>query len=77
MELSKAFRRFRKEFGLTQKAVAEHANVGERTYQEYEYGNVVPSSTVLIAIAEYYDISLDYLVGRTDQTKVCRLKTGG
>ena len=72
MEVSSAFRRFRKEFGLTQKEVAEHANVDVRTYQNYEYGKLVPSAKVLISIAEYYDISLDYLVGRTKQTKVHR-----
>ena len=66
MDLSNAFRRFRKEFGLTQKEVAEHAHVDVRTYQNYEYGEIVPSATVLIAIANHYDVSLDYLVGRSD-----------
>ena len=53
MDLSGAFKRFRNEFGQTQKEVAEHANVGVRTYQEYEYGKVVPTATVLIAIAKF------------------------
>ncbi len=41
MNLSKALRRFRNEFGQTQKEVAEHANVDVRTYQNYEYGEIV------------------------------------
>ncbi|WP_337400094.1 helix-turn-helix transcriptional regulator [Congzhengia sp.] len=72
MNLSKALRRFRNEFGQTQKEVAEHANVDVRTYQNYEYGEIVPSATVLIAIAEFYNVSIDYLVGRTDNPKIYR-----
>ena len=72
MTLASALKRFRKDYHLTQKEVAEHANVDVRTYQNYEYSKLVPSAAVLIAIAEYYDISLDYLVGRTEQTKVYR-----
>lgn len=66
MQLSDALKRFRKEYKLTQKAAAETAGVAERVYQSYEYGKVVPTATVLIALADYYDISLDYLVGRSD-----------
>ncbi|HBL82970.1 MAG TPA: XRE family transcriptional regulator [Clostridiales bacterium] len=72
MVLSKAFKRFRKEFNQTQKEVAEHANVDVRTYQNYEYGEIVPSATVLIAIADFYNVSIDYLVGRTDNPKINR-----
>lgn len=72
MSVSKGLKRFRKEYGLTQKEVAEHANVGVRTYQEYEYGKVVPTATVLIAIANFYNVSIDYLVGRTDNPKIYR-----
>ena len=69
MDLPNAFRRFRKEFGLKQKEVAEHAHVDVRTYQNYEYGNIVLSATVLIAIANHYNVSLDYLVGRSHNPK--------
>ena len=72
MYLANALKRFRKDFNLTQKEVAAHANVDVRTYQSYEYCKFIPTATVLIAIAEYYDISLDYLVGRTEQTRVNR-----
>lgn len=66
MELSSALKRFRKEFKITQKQAAAASNVSERNYQDYEYGKVVPSATVLIALADYFDVSLDYLVGRSD-----------
>ena len=72
MDLSGAFKRFRNEFCQTHKEVAEHANVGVRTYQEYEYGKVVPTATVLIAIAKFYNVSIDYLVGLTDNPNISR-----
>lgn len=66
MQLSDALRRFRKTFKITQKQAATAASVSERNYQDYEYGRVVPTATVLIALADYFDVSLDYLVGRSD-----------
>lgn len=69
MELSDAFKRFRKYAKITQKQAAQAAGVGERLYQSYEYGKVVPSATVLIALADFFDVSLDYLVGRSDDPR--------
>lgn len=66
MELSDAFKRFRKQVKITQKQAAVAANVSERNYQDYEYGRVVPSATVLISLADYFDVSIDYLVGRSN-----------
>ena len=66
MSLSEALRRFRKSVKITQKQAAEVAGVAERVYQAYEYGKVIPAATVLIAIADYFDVSLDYLCGRSD-----------
>lgn len=66
MDLSCALRRFRKTYKVTQKQAAIASGVTERNYQDYEYGKVVPSATVLISLADYFDVSLDYLVGRSD-----------
>ena len=66
MSLSEALRRFRKSVKITQKQAAEVAGVAERVYQSYEYGKVIPAATVLIAIADYFDVSLNYLCGRSD-----------
>lgn len=67
MLLPDALKRFRKEYKVTQKRAAEISGVAERVFQSYEYGKVVPTVTVLIAIADYFDVSLDYLVGRSDE----------
>lgn len=66
MQLSDALRRCRRTYALTQKQAAQIAGVAERVYQSYEYGKVIPSAAVLIATADHLDISLDYLVGRSD-----------
>lgn len=66
MQLSDALRRFRKFYNITQKQASNVAGVAVRVYQAYEYGKVVPTATVLIALADYFDVSLDYLCGRSD-----------
>lgn len=72
MELKEALKNFRKNLGLTQKQVASAIGVAETAYQRYEYGKVVPSATVLIDIAESFNVSIDYLVGRTDNPMINR-----
>ena len=66
MTLSESLKRARQALKITQKRAAEIAGVAERVYQSYEYGKVVPTVSVLIALADYFDISLDYLCGRSD-----------
>ncbi len=65
-ELSAQFKKIRTEKGLTQKQVADGIGITEQAYQRYEYGKTVPSALVLISLADYFDVSLDYLVGRSD-----------
>lgn len=66
VNLAAQFKKVRTERNLTQKQTAEGIGVTEQAYQRYEYGKVVPSATVLIALADFYDVSLDYLCGRSD-----------
>ena len=56
----------RKDRGLTQKQVADALKITEVSYQRYEYGSVRPRIEMLIALADYFDVSLDYLVGRSN-----------
>lgn len=64
MELSKALKRCRKFKHITQKQAAAAAGVTESMYQFYEYGKNEPTARILIALADYFDVPLDYLVGR-------------
>lgn len=72
MPLPDALKRFRKQYKVTQKQAASVAGVAERVYQSYEYGKVVPTASVLIALADAFAVSLDYLVGRTDNPEINR-----
>ncbi len=63
-------KKIRKSKKVTQKAAAAAAGISERNYQEWEYGKVKPAFDSLIALADYFDVSLDYLVGRTDNPAV-------
>ena len=65
-DLGASFKKIRIEKMLTQKQVATGIGVGERQYQYYEYGEKVPSALLLISLADYFDVSIDYLVGRSD-----------
>ncbi len=58
--------KLRKERHLTQKLVAEGVNVTEIAIQNYEAGRRKPNYDILISLADYFDVSLDYLVGRSD-----------
>lgn len=51
---------------ITQKQMASIFDVTERAYQRYEGNQSTPHYHVLIALADYFDVSLDYLVGRSD-----------
>lgn len=66
MTVADSLRRFRKEFNLTQRAVAEAVGMNETAYQRYERGTREPAFKQLLAIAEAFNVSIDYLVGRVD-----------
>ena len=51
---------------LYQRELAEQLGISIRGYQCYETGEHEPGVKKLIALADYYNVSIDYLVGRTD-----------
>lgn len=59
----------RRERHATQKEVAAALQMTERSYQRIEAAEVKPSFDTLIALADYFDVSLDYLVGRSDNPR--------
>ena len=65
-ELSKRLTELKNSRKLMQKQVAEGTGVPLRTYQRYENGEREPSASILLALATYFDVSADYLLGRTD-----------
>lgn len=64
--LSQRLKQCRKEKGYTQGQVAIYCDITEKTYQNYELNTREPRLEILIRIANLFDVSLDYLAGRTD-----------
>lgn len=54
----------RKEKNITQEELAKILNTQQRTYSGYEIGRSEPTIETLTKLADYYNVSLDYLVGR-------------
>ena len=64
--LAKRLKELRESRRVYQKEMAEYLGLSPRGYQDYETNQNDPKLKTLIAIADYYNVSIDYLVGRTD-----------
>ena len=65
-------RDLREDADLTQRQVGEAINVPQRTYAYYESGQRMLPPQVLCALADFYHVSVDYLLGRTEKRDVNR-----
>ncbi|MCI9274263.1 MAG: helix-turn-helix transcriptional regulator [Clostridiales bacterium] len=68
--LAARLKQCRKEKGFTQREVAIYCDISEKAYQNYELMTREPKLEVLLKIAEIFQVSLDYLVGRTEKKQV-------
>lgn len=59
-------RQLMKEKGVTQSKLAEAANVSDPTIHFYYHGTNLPRMEVLIALAKFFDVTTDYLLGLED-----------
>ena len=66
VENYKRIRDLREDHDLTQAAVGAAINVPQRTYAYYESGQRMIPPRVLCALADFYHVSVDYLLNRTD-----------
>lgn len=69
----KRLRDLREDHDLTQKELANIVNCSQRVYSNYECGQVEPSLETLIKICDFYNISVDYLLGRTDNPNILKI----
>lgn len=67
MQKYQRIRDLREEADLTQKQVGEAINVPQRTYAYYESGQRMVPPQVLCALADFYNVSVDYILGRVDE----------
>lgn len=66
--LAERLLKLRSERKLSRREVAASTHMTERTYQRYENAERDPSAPSLLALADFYGVSADYLLGRTDET---------
>ena len=59
----------RKNINKTQRDVAIYLGLSESNYQKYELSKNEPKMATLNKLADYFDVSIDYLTGRSDNPK--------
>lgn len=65
----KNLRGIREDRDIKQKEIAAYLNVSQNTYSQYETGVISLTAEVLIKLADYYGVSIDYLLDRTNNPK--------
>lgn len=65
----KRIRNLREDKDLTQQEIADFLHISQTTYSRYENGNLDIPSIVLIRLADFHKVSIDYLLDQTDNPK--------
>ena len=65
-------RKLRKEKGLSQIAVQMQTGIEQALISNYENGERVPPTETLMQLADFYGVSMDYIMGRTDRKEINR-----
>ncbi|MDO4333242.1 MAG: helix-turn-helix transcriptional regulator [Eubacteriales bacterium] len=63
-------RNLREDADLTQNELSKSLNISQRAYSHYENGTRDIPTEILIAIADFYDVSIDYLLERSDNKRI-------
>jgi len=69
MDLSKRLKKLRKEKGLKQLDIAKFLNISRSTYGHYETGHAVPSKESIEKLSDFFNVTVDYLLCRTNDKK--------
>ena len=62
-------RDLREDRDLTQKDLAKHLNCSQQVYSNYELGQRDIPTDILIKLSNFYDVSVDYILGLSDNMK--------
>ncbi len=63
----KRIRDLREDRDMTQQQIADILSCSQRVYSNYERGEVSINAETLVKLADFYDVSIDYLLNRTDK----------
>ena len=67
--IAERVRELRKSKGLSQRAVGEAIGINERNYRKYEAGYSDPSASNIVKLANFFEVSTDYILGCTDNPR--------
>ena len=65
-------RNLREDMDMTKTDMAKNLFISQRTYSYYESGGHDIPTEVLVRLADFYDVSVDYLLNRTDKREINR-----
>ena len=68
----KRIRDLREDADMTQVQIAKILNCSQRVYSNYERGDIDIPTEILIKLANFHDVSVDYILGRTDKRETNR-----
>ena len=63
-------RGIREDRDIKQKDIAKYLSVSQNTYSQYETGVISLTAEVLIKLSDYYNVSIDYLLDRTNNSNI-------
>lgn len=66
MTVAESLKRFRAEYGLSQKEVADTVGMVPTSYYRYESGRYLPQADIIITLSKAYGVTADYLLGLSD-----------
>lgn len=67
MEFAERLKTLRKQVKLTQAQIAEKLNISQQAYSSWEHGTKKPTQENLVKIAQILNVSVDYLVGNSEE----------
>lgn len=70
--MSAPLKELRKEKGLSQIAVQMQTGIEQALISKYENGERVPPTETLMQLDDFYGVSMDYIMGRTDRKEINR-----
>ena len=70
--LYRRIRDLREDKDMTQTQLSQILNCSQRIYSNYERGEVDIPTEILVKLADFHDVSVDYLLGRTDNPRTAR-----
>ena len=70
MKMKNNLKKLRKEKGLTQISLQMKTGIEQALLSKFENGERIPPTDTLIRLADFYEVSMDYIMCRTDNPKV-------